>query len=247
MKVSCIVLGNSGLKLARQLKRGLRDQVNIHFAKDGIKNTIAGIFSKYDGHIFIMAIGIVVRAIKDLAKDKHKDPAVVVVDEGAHYAVSLLSGHEGGANELAARAASVLNADAVITTKSDAIKKAVVGIGFRRNEKKANLKYAIFSALRRSRLTLKDIRCVATVDLKRGYSPLLDAASELGVSVKFYEPRKLKLLDGKYKKSDFVESKIGVGGVCEPAVLLSGRNVKLRLPKMIIKGVAVAVGMEGSL
>lgn len=247
MKVSCIVLGNSGLKLAKQLKQGLRDRVDIHLAKDGIKNTIAQIFSKYDGHIFIMATGIVIRAIKELAKDKHKDPAIVVVDEGGHYAVSLLSGHEGGANELAARAASVLNVEAVITTKSDAIKKAIVGVGFRRNEKKANIKYAIASALKKSKLTLDDLRSLSTIDIKRNDPALLDAAAELGVSVKFFEPRKLKLLDGKYKKSDFVESKIGVGGVCEPAVLLSGRNVKLRLPKTIIKGVAVAVGVENYL
>ena len=249
MKVSCIVLGNDGLRIARQLKKGLREKLDICVARQsrgGIKDTVARVFSKYDGHIFIMAAGIVVRAIKDLAKDKYTDPAVVVVDEGAHYAVSLLSGHEGGANNLTGKVAGILNAEAVITTKSDALKNVVVGIGFRRNEKKENLKYAIASALKKSKLSLNSLRSISTIDIKRSYMPLLDAAAELGVSVKFFEARKLKLLDGEHKRSQFVESKIGIGGVCEPAVLLSGRNVKLRLPKTIIKGVAVAVGVEAS-
>ena len=38
--------------------------------------------------------GAVVRIIRDNIEDKHKDPAVVVVDEMGRYAVSVLSGHE---------------------------------------------------------------------------------------------------------------------------------------------------------
>jgi cobalt-precorrin 5A hydrolase/precorrin-3B C17-methyltransferase len=69
--------------------------------------------------VFIMATGIVVRVISPLIKDKKTDPAVIVVDEEGKYAVSLLSGHLGGANEKAKEIAGFLGGEAVITTASD--------------------------------------------------------------------------------------------------------------------------------
>jgi cobalt-precorrin 5A hydrolase/precorrin-3B C17-methyltransferase len=76
-------------------------------------------WGKYTAFIFIMATGIVVRTIAPLLKDKKTDPAVVVLDEKGEYAVSLVSGHLGGANRLARHVASLLGAEAVITTASD--------------------------------------------------------------------------------------------------------------------------------
>ena len=55
--------------------------------------------------VFIMAAGIVVRTIAPLLTDKRTDPAVVVLDELGAHVVSLLSGHLGGANALAAEIA----------------------------------------------------------------------------------------------------------------------------------------------
>ncbi|HWR90204.1 MAG TPA: cobalamin biosynthesis protein, partial [Dissulfurispiraceae bacterium] len=69
--------------------------------------------------IFIMASGIAVRSIAPLLEDKKRDPAVVVLDEAGRHAISLLSGHLGGANELAASIARFLRGTAVITTASD--------------------------------------------------------------------------------------------------------------------------------
>lgn len=69
--------------------------------------------------IFIMATGIVVRAIANFIKDKSTDPAVIVVDEKGKFVISLLSGHLGGANEYTKELATFLKAQAVITTGSD--------------------------------------------------------------------------------------------------------------------------------
>lgn len=77
------------------------------------------IWNEYKSFIFIMAAGIVVRTIAPLIKDKNSDPAVIVLDENGAYAISLLSGHLGGANERAREIAGFLGGEAVITTASD--------------------------------------------------------------------------------------------------------------------------------
>lgn len=64
-------------------------------------------------------MGICIRAIAPHIEDKHKDPAVVCVDSTGRYAVSVLSGHIGGANGLTRYVASILGAEPVITTRSD--------------------------------------------------------------------------------------------------------------------------------
>jgi len=84
-----------------------------------LKTHVHKIFHDYEGHIFIMATGIVVRIIAPLLRNKVHDPAVVVLDEKAQHVISLLSGHLGGANDLAQKVAKILGATPVITTATD--------------------------------------------------------------------------------------------------------------------------------
>lgn len=74
---------------------------------------------EFDSLVFIGAMGICVRSITPIVNDKHSDPAVVCIDSTGHYVIPVLSGHIGGANDLSRRLASILGAEAVITTQSD--------------------------------------------------------------------------------------------------------------------------------
>ena len=76
-------------------------------------------FNQFSGHVFVFSTGIAVRMIAPLLRSKTVDPAVVVVDDRANHAISLLSGHLGGANALTREIAGILNAVPVITTATD--------------------------------------------------------------------------------------------------------------------------------
>jgi cobalt-precorrin 5A hydrolase len=81
--------------------------------------TLQETFKAYDCHIFIISVGAVVRMIAPLLENKKTDPAVVCVDDGARFAVCLLSGHVGRGNAFTGRVAGILGGQAVVTTASD--------------------------------------------------------------------------------------------------------------------------------
>jgi len=134
MKTAIITVTDNGARLAAKLAASLPGNIDV-YAKAGRKGEtevtvyedlgglVADIYNKYNGLIFIMATGIVVRLIAPHIRDKRFDPAVVVVDETGRYAISLLAGHLGGANELAKTVAMVIGADPVITTATDVLNK----------------------------------------------------------------------------------------------------------------------------
>ena len=91
-------------------------------------------FEKVDGIVFFAATGIAVRSIAPCIRHKALDPAVVVVDESGKFSISLLSGHMGGANELAERMASFCGAIPVITTATDRERRFAVDDYARRHD-----------------------------------------------------------------------------------------------------------------
>ena len=84
-----------------------------------VRQVLHDAFRRHSALICLMASGIVVREIAPLLRSKHTDPAVVVTDEQGRNAISLLSGHKGGANALAKKVADLLGGRAVLTTASD--------------------------------------------------------------------------------------------------------------------------------
>ncbi|MFA5353658.1 MAG: cobalamin biosynthesis protein [Thermodesulfovibrionales bacterium] len=125
MPTAILYITDTGLTLAERLKGLYPDAHIMRF----IPHSLTEIWERHKNLIFIMATGIVVRSIAPLLKSKKADPAVVVLDERGRFAISLLSGHLGGANELSQKIAHYLNVEkgtisppyshAVITTSSD--------------------------------------------------------------------------------------------------------------------------------
>ena len=77
------------------------------------------LFDRNDALIFVCACGIAVRDIAPHLKNKMTDPAVVVIDDRGRYVIPILSGHVGGANDLAVRIADMIGAVPVVTTATD--------------------------------------------------------------------------------------------------------------------------------
>ena len=111
-KVAIIQISEAGKEIASMLQRELKAKI-ISRAMVGKE------WKKIDGFVFIGAMGICVRTIAPLVNDKHEDPAVVCVDSMGQNAISVLSGHIGGANNLAREVAGIIGAREVITTQSD--------------------------------------------------------------------------------------------------------------------------------
>lgn len=133
MPIAIITITRNGARLGARLKPALADASLYALPKylgqagkgavpieGGVAELFARLWQACDGLVCIMASGIVVRMIAPLLQGKDTDPAVVVMDEAARFSISLLSGHLGGANELAERCAFISGARAVITTATDA-------------------------------------------------------------------------------------------------------------------------------
>lgn len=257
MNLALIAVTTDGIKVAVRIKEKLNGEVAVflpqklkqskltanYFSKK-LADQMGDIFSVYDGLIFIMASGIVVRVIAPYIDNKHKDPAVVVVDDVGRFVVSLLSGHEGGANSLAQRVANILKTDAVITTGTEAKKDIIVGIGCKRGIGSAEVKEAIRNALNEAGMPIERVRLAGTVDLKADEAGLLRALEELDIPLRVVSSAEIETCAKDYSKSDFVIEKIGVGGVCEPAALISGRKTKLILKKQKYPGITIAIAQE---
>jgi cobalt-precorrin 5A hydrolase len=127
--IKILALTPKGAVLARRLCRSLPGaQCWLSQAQAGapgdlvfvsLSQALREAFDRGENLVCVMAVGIVVRSIAPFLKSKASDPAVVVVDETGQFAVSLLSGHLGGANDLAREVAQIIGGTPVITTATD--------------------------------------------------------------------------------------------------------------------------------
>ena len=144
MKISIICFTLTGQQTGEKLKKALEEQehaVSLYTKskyipesiKESTKEWAGKQFESADGIIFIGATGIAVRSIAPYVASKKTDPAVLVTDECGKFVISLLSGHLGGANELALQAAEALHAVPIVTTATDLEGKFAVDVFAKKN------------------------------------------------------------------------------------------------------------------
>ena len=143
MKIAIFAYSHGGCAAARRVRAVLAEAETVCYAVPRLeeagflplaKDIYRERFSSMDALIFIGACGIAVREIASYLVSKKTDPAVLCIDEKMQFVISLLSGHIGGANDLARRLAAALGASAVITTATDVNGKFAVDAWAAKNE-----------------------------------------------------------------------------------------------------------------
>jgi len=192
--------------------------------------------------VMVAASGIAVRFLEGLPQDKRNDPAVVVLDEAGRFAVSLLAGHEGGANRLAYRVAKAIAAVPVVTTASEALKPLVLGIGCRKGASSEQIEQAVVHAL--GARAVDEVREVATVELKAEEPGLIAFCERRELPLRLFGRETLAARPWVTRPSSWVREHIGLDGVCEPCALLACARGGLLVPKTALNGVAVAIAED---
>lgn len=148
MKISLIGFTSNGAKLCRDISLSLSSEkhvvksfavgsfekvIEVQFLNEPLMKWSERQFEEADGIVFIGAAGIAVRTIAPFIKDKTKDPAVIVIDEKGKFVIPILSGHLGGANDLAIDIARLIGSIPVITTATDINDRLAVDLFAKKN------------------------------------------------------------------------------------------------------------------
>jgi len=132
-KTAIIALTRNGARMARTLAGSLDHDntlfIDRRFRKDDdsgetfdlpLRPLVKRAFAGYSSLVLFLSAGASIRLLAPLLESKQVDPAVVCVDDAGSFCVSLISGHVGGADQLAQEVAVCLGARAVVTSASHA-------------------------------------------------------------------------------------------------------------------------------
>lgn len=213
-------------------------------ARCSLHEFIGSVWADHAAIVGVMASGIMVRAIAPWLRSKMSDPAVVVVDDAGRFVISLVSGHEGGANRLAELIAGLIGGVPVVTTGTESRRRIVGGIGARRGVTCEKVLAAIDRALEGCGYSRTDIRALSTIDLKADERGIQEAALALGVPLQVVSRLRIRRLQEVLREPNFVESTTGVAAVCVPAALLPGPERDLLKPRTVREGVTVSLALD---
>ena len=138
-KTAILAITKNGIKIASAIKgifpawqifapSKFADTTDANWYDDSTTAKIAELYKNNDAVVCIFSLGAVIRLIAPHLGDKKTDPAIIVIDDKANFVISALSGHLGGANELADEIAKKLGSTAVITTAADVNKTIPVDL-----------------------------------------------------------------------------------------------------------------------
>ncbi len=133
MKIAIATINNPSLEAAKKLLPYLSEHECHVFNKaedggvfhkfDKVDDIMPTAWAEFDALIFLMATGAVIRKIAPHLKNKATDPAVLIMTLDLKRVIPLLSGHLGGANELANELCEKIEGCVnFVTTASDQIK-----------------------------------------------------------------------------------------------------------------------------
>lgn len=113
------IQGMPGISLTAYIKKSESTDCGFMTVNGSLTDWVQEGFAKGETILFVGAMGIAVRAIAPVLDDKLTDSPVIVMDDMGRHVIPVLSGHVGGANEIAKLLADILNAECVITTATD--------------------------------------------------------------------------------------------------------------------------------
>ena len=133
----------------------------------------------------------------------------------------------------------------MISTTTEAVKDLIVGVGCRRGARRRRDRGRNSRGIVAGRLRSGPR---ATVGLRRDQGRRARIAvrrpGELGLPLRLVAAEEIRHTARAFEHSDFVQEKVDLPAVAEPAALLAGRRTQLLLPKQILHGVTVAIARE---
>lgn len=220
-----IALTEAGRVLGQRIEK-LWPQAQLSYKPQPFADQVQGYFSAGESLLFICATGIVMRTLAPVLQDKHQDPPVLVMDEQGRFVIPLLSGHEGGANELARQLAERCHAQLVLTTANSYLQPSIhVGMGCERGCPVEELEALLQQCLGQAQLTLDDIASLSSIDIKADEVGLIELAQRLKLPYHTWDKHQLATMETLLaSRSDYVFKTVGVYGVAESAALYSAEQ-----------------------
>ena len=125
-------------------------------------------------------------------------------------------------------------------------RKIVVGIGCRRGKEYEKILDGFSKSINELNIHKSRVNMLSSAEIKKDEVGILELSEKLDIPVNFVEMDKLKLFESSdVAKSEFVYSKFGIYGVCEPSALITaGFDSKLIYKKTSYGGVTISVAVS---
>ena len=124
--------------------------------------------------------------------------------------------------------------------------KIVVGIGCKRGKECSEIYNGLKQSINDLNIDLSRINCLASAEIKKDELGILELSKKLDIPINFVDLEKLRLFESNdVQKSEFVKSKFGIYGVCEPSALITaGFDSKLIYKKTSYGGITISVAIS---
>ncbi|MAR90372.1 MAG: cobalamin biosynthesis protein CbiG [Pseudomonadales bacterium] len=229
-ELSIVAFTEAGKRLASTLEEKLQQfdaQVEVLYKPKPFTETVQQAFKDGKALIMICASGIVVRTLAPVIQSKLQDPPVLVLDEMGRYVIPLLSGHEGGANDLADKVASLIDAQLVATTANPYLNPVyTVGMGCERNCPVEELDKLLQSCLAQAGINVDQLQSINSIAIKHDEVGLIELAKQHDKPYRVFSVEQLTEMDPLLKhRSEYVYKTVGVYGVAESAALFAVQQI----------------------